>query len=598
MRKKSYIKIDLVIGIVILFIVSAVSPLTTGIDTESDTVDVELEEMLDNLRFLCTGPSDFNSIKYEYYKEKLLSQYLSRSSNDEIVVESEKRDLAIIANHPSTSISSYGGHMNSPWPIKCHNLHHTSQSPYSTADNPGIEKWRFLGGHWIEQGSVIDNDGIIYFGEGWGDLIALYPDGTLKWKYELDGQILGSTPAIAEDGTIYVGAWDNYLYAMNPDGTRKWKFNARSADISSSPAIADDGTIYFGTLWNLGDGGKIFAVNPDGTEKWYYQTGYHVSSCPAIGNDGTIYIGSGDDYLYAMWSNGSLRWRFKTGDWIKGPPSIADDGTIYIGSFDGYLYALYPNTGTMKWKCRIGDGSETNPSIANDGTIYIGGNKLYAVYPNGTLKWSFSIGDGFIHTSAPAISADGTIYFGTDDTGYIYAVNPDGTQKWRKKIANKWVESSPSIAEDGTIYIGSSIDMSKGYLHAFGPQETNDSPTSQSITGPTEGKTGTEYDFTFKATDPDRNPVSFYIEWGDGETTGWTKDYASGEKATYSHTWSEKGNYTIRAKAKDTFGLESDWTEFDIGIIKKNKAVTSNMLLQRILERFPFLQKIIQNLGL
>jgi len=582
------LKIGLSFGIILLFILSAVSPLTTGLDTESDAVDVELEEMLDNLRFICTGSSGFNSIKYEYYKEKLLSQYLSGSSDDEIVVESKIRELAIIADQPSTSISSYGGPMNSPWPIKCHDLHHTSQSPYSTADNLGVEKWRFLGGHWIEQGSVIDNDGIIYFGESWGDLIALYPNGTMKWKYTLNGQIIGSTPAIAEDGTIYVGAWDSCLYAINPDGTKKWKFNAGD-DIASSPVIADDGTIYFGTM---GSDCNIFAVNPNGTEKWRYPTGYYITSDPAIGEDGTVYIGSGDNYFYAMNPDGTLKWRFKTGHYVKGPPSIAEDGTVYIGSWDGYFYALYPNNGTRKWRCSIGGGSETNPSIAEDGTIYIGGRKLYAVYPNGTMKWSFGLGEGHIHQSSPTISADGTIYFGTDDTGYIYAVNPDGTQKWRKKIANKWVESSPSIAKDGTVYIGSSVDMSKGYIHAFGPQETNDPPTEPTITGPSEGKVNTEYEFTFKSTDPDRNPVSFYIEWGDGETTGWTMDYNTGEKAEYSHTWSEKGNYTIRAKAKDTFGLEGDWSEFEIGIIKKSKS-TYNVLFWRLLGQFPMLQKLL-----
>jgi len=563
--------------------------MTTGIDTNTSEVDIELEKMLDNLRFMCMGPDGLIVEKYEHYKEQLLSQYSSDDSKD--VIESDNKESTKFIEQPSIPIVSSGGPMDSAWPIKCYDLHHTSQSPYSTADNPYIEKWRFYAKGWIEQGAVIDDDGIIYFGGGWGDLTALYPDGTMKWKYELDGQILGSTPAIAEDGTIYVGAWDSCLYAINPDGTKKWKFKSVGpSSIASSPVIAEDGSIYFGVM-GPAENGRIYGVYPNGTEKWHYDTGYWITSDPCIGDDGTIYIGSGDNYFYAMNPDGTLKWRFKTGHYVKGPPSVADDGTVYIGSWDGYFYALYPNNGTMKWRCSIGGGSETNPSIADDGTIYIGGRKLYAVYPNGTKKWSFGLGDGHIHQSSPTISADGTIYFGTDDTGYIYAVNPNGTQKWRKKIANKWVESSPSIAEDGTVYIGSSYDMSGGYLHAFGTQQTNNPPTEPTITGPTEGKTGTEYDFTFKAIDPDRNPVSFYIEWGDGTSTGWTKDYASGYKAEYSHTWSEKGNYTIRAKAKDTFGLEGDWSEFEIGISKKSKS-TDNVLF-RLIGQFPLLQKLL-----
>ena len=292
-----------------------------------------------------------------------------------------------------------------------------------------------------------------------------------------------------------------------------------------------------------------------------------------------------------MYPNGTLKWRFKTGDLIKGPPSISDDGIIYVGSFDGHLYALY-NNGSMKWKCKIGSGTEANPSIALDGTIYIGSpdGHLYAVNPNGTLKWSFSV-KGNIHQSSPAISADGTIYFGTDDSGYLYAVNPDGTEKWKKKIANKWVESSPSIAEDGTIYIGSSFEMSQGYLHAFGSQETNDGPLAPDIDGPTEGKLNKIYDFEFHSTDPDRNPISYYVDWGDGINSGWTIDVNTGESVILNHKWTEVNDFTITAKVKDTFGLESDETTFEIKISNPRTRTSSHWM--QLLDMFPVLQRIM-----
>jgi len=115
---------------------------------------------------------------------------------------------------------SFSGPMNSPWPMKCHDTHHTGRSPYSTASNPGIEKWRFKC-NWVEGGIVIGDDGTLYFGDTHDYFFALNPDGTLKWKYE--GGRITSSPAIAEDGTIYVGSWDRKLYAFYPDGTLKWK---------------------------------------------------------------------------------------------------------------------------------------------------------------------------------------------------------------------------------------------------------------------------------------------------------------------------------------------------------------------------------------
>jgi outer membrane protein assembly factor BamB len=406
--------------------------------------------------------------------------------------------------------------------------------------------------------------------------------------------IMGSSPAIAEDGTIYIGSWDTKLYAINPNGTLKWKSKGVGGSIYSSPAIADDGTIYVGTM---SSGNFIVAVNPNGTIKWSYKTGDSITSDPAIADDGTVYIGSQDDYLYAMWPNGTLRWRFGTGSMIMGPPSIADDGTIYIASWDDYLYALYPN-GTRKWKYKIGVGSANNPSIASDGTIYVGHDALYAVNPDGTGKWKFSFGsDRLNYASSYAISSDGTIYFGVDGNSYggeIIAVNPDGTEKWRKKIANKWVKHSPSIAEDGTVYIGSAHAMDRGYLHAFGNVESNSPPDAPSISGQTQGKVGEEYRFTLRAVDPDNNPICLFVDWDDGDS-GWVDWYASGEQDFVYHTWTTQGDYTIKAKVKDVFDEESDWATFDVKIERKSREV-QQMLFYRLLEHFPKMFPILRQL--
>ncbi len=502
---------------------------------------------------------------------------------------SNNEENKIYEKFPSSS-----GPMDSPWPMKCHDLHHTGRSPHSTADNLGIEKWRFKC-NWVEGGIVIGDDGTLYFGDNHAYFFALNPDGSLKWKYE--GGKITSAPAIGEDGTIYVGSWDRKLYAFYPDGTLKWKENSGNGVIASSPAIANDGTIYVGTMRDF-DKGDVVAFYPNGTKRWIYETGYLITSDPAIGDDGTIYIGSGDTCLYALYPNGTLRWRFKTNDIVKASPSIADDGTIYIGSFDGYLYALYPN-GSMKWKCKVGAGTETNPSIASDGTIYVGGQKLYAIYPDGTLKWSFDLGpERYILKSSPAISVDGTIYTGVKisdgDGGEIIAVNPDGTEKWRKKIAKFRVESSPCIGEDGTVYIGSSFDDGKGYLHAFGKVDSNVPPETPTITGTTNGTAGEEYLYYFASIDPDNNPVSYYIDWGDGTIDEWRIEGASGERVWAERAYTSQGTYTIKAKAKDTLNEESDWATLSVSM-PKNKAINTPFLnfLDNHPQIFPILRQLL-----
>jgi hypothetical protein len=63
------------------------------------------------------------------------------------------------------------------------------------------------------------------------------------------------------------------------------------------------------------------------------------------------------------------------------------------------------------------------------------------------------------------------LYFGSDD-GYVYALNPDGSLKWRYLTGNA-VKSSPAIADNGVMYVGSS-DYSLYAL--WSPSPLADSP--------------------------------------------------------------------------------------------------------------------------
>lgn len=554
--------------------------------TEEVAVDSKQDELLDDLVFYCTGVNGLDIVKYEYYKEKLLENNFDD--------ETDKEDLESYCEVSYPIVDLGSPPMESPWPMKCHDNRHTSQSPYSTTHITNLEKWRYRCGGGVDGGIVIDEDGIIYAGAKDQRIHALYPNGTLKWKFKTDMWIT-TAPALAEDGTLYVGSWDCHLYALNSsNGALKWKVGAHGGTIATAPSIGEDGTIYFGTLIGQ-DEGEIIAVNPNGTIKWIYPTGDYIYSDPAIGDDGTIYIGSDDNYLYALNPNGTLKWRFKTGGYVKAPPSIANDGTIYIGSYDDYLYALNPN-GTMKWKVENA-GTSTNPAIAKDGMIYVSKHtKFNAIYPNGTKKWTFNLGENrHIDGSSCAISNDGTIYVGASISevmnGVIIAINPDGTEKWSKIISNEWCESSPCIAEDGTVYIGSEDDA--GYIHAFGPIESNSPPETPTISGETNGDIREKYWYTIKAFDPDNNPVAFYIDWGDGNK-GWNLDRASGETCYYRHEWNRKGNYTIRVKAKDTLSEESDWATLEVTMPKSKQS--NNMWFLQFLENHPRIFPILRQL--
>ena len=65
-----------------------------------------------------------------------------------------------------------------------------------------------------------------------------------------------------------------------------------------------------------------------------------------------------------------------------------------------------------------------------------------------STSWTFSLG-GYVY-SMPCVGADGTIYVGTDNTGFFYAINPNGTEKWSLFCD---VYANPTLGADGTIYL-------------------------------------------------------------------------------------------------------------------------------------------------
>ncbi len=94
----------------------------------------------------------------------------------------------------------------------------------------------------------------------------------------------------------------------------------------------------------------------------------------------------------------------------------------------------------------------------------------------------------------------------------------------------------------------------------------NVAPEDPEISGKTNIKVNTEYEYTFVATDDNEDEIYLYVTWGDGTTSDWIGPYASGEVVTLSHSWENKGDFTIQAKAKDPFDLESGWSSLEISV--------------------------------
>ena len=124
--------------------------------------------------------------------------------------------------------------------------------------------------------------------------------------------------------------------------------------------------------------------------------------------------------------------------------------------------------------------------------------------------------------------------------------------------------------------------------------DENDPPEKPQIGGPARHEPGVEYEYTFESTDPNGDGVYYYIDWDDGTVHEWVGPFSSGQEIIYTHVYEEKADFILRAKARDTRGAESDWAEFPIYWKAKNKAI--NTFFLQILEQFPILEKLLQNL--
>jgi outer membrane protein assembly factor BamB len=567
----------LILGITTLFMLTILSPLSGGWGVKDD------ETYLENLYLASYNPLIDHTRKHVDY---------TRTNQRNIAVNELNSYVQVLSNNP------LGGPIDSAWPMQSQNQNHTGLSSYNTASNPGIEKWRYKAEGKIDGGIAIDVDGTLYFGDFHGDITALNPDGSLKWKHNINNIILTSCPCIGKDGTIYVSTFGNRLYAMNPDGSLKWRVSV-GGEAGGSPAVADDGTIYVGVMGPGSDKGSVAAINPNGTIKWIYEVDYFVAAHVTIHPDGTIIFGSMDEYIYALHPNGTLRWRYKTDHVIRGHASLDDNGIIYYSCWDGYLYAFNVD-GTLVKKFDMPIPGGETMAFGPDGTIYVTYDGLAAIDPNTwTVKWKFDYPglDEIAYLSSPAVSADGIIYIGVDveDTplGAIYAINSDGTLRWRKYIANQGLVSSPSISSDGTVYIGSwwgSPSGSFGCIHAFNDAISNHPPSKPLLDGDSTIEIGHKYRPQIYAEDLDNQPIKFLIDWGDSQTEETIIWYTSG--VWHDDAWHEYlrlGEKTIRVKSIGIFGEESDWAYLTIEVPYSYQYPG----WQWLYERFPILSTIL-----
>ena len=262
---------------------------------------------------------------------------------------------------------------------------------------------------------------------------------------------------------------------------RLWVTQLPSEVYFCSPVLSiDEKKVFIGTSAIPGVNKKYqFFIALDantGTEIWRMPLGINgVRSAPSVDSDNSIFftvetrdpvtgIITGDE-LWHISAEGNFIWKYDinqdnlTIEVGLSAPTIGSDGTVYVGG--DKLYAVNPD-GSLKWTFTglWPEAIRNAPAIGSDGTIYFVYHNipLTALNPDdGSVKWSLPLGVDDHCFSSPAIGTDGTIYVATQP-GILYAVSQNGNLLWTFDIASVGFtgvfRSSPSIDKNGSLYFG------------------------------------------------------------------------------------------------------------------------------------------------
>jgi hypothetical protein len=198
----------------------------------------------------------------------------------------------------------------------------------------------------------------------------------------------------------------------------------------------------------------------------------------------------------------------------------------------------------------------------------------------------FTSWDGYqaeFNISAVAHNDEGYIITNTIDGEELPEYTPRGKPSYPLHIRGDDVESHDAV--------GGIIKIELIGIHGNNPPEIPE------INGPSSGTTGTSYTYYFSTTDPDENLIYYYIDWNDGNNSGWYGPYPSGTEKSLSHTWSSDGTYNIKIKAKDTFNKESDWATLTVKMpCSYNNPMHHffEFLFQRFSIAFPILRYLVR----
>ena len=409
-------------------------------------------------------------------------------------------------------------------------------------------------------------------------------DGSIVWTYQMES--FSVTKPILKDNAFYTATSGGMMYKINAtDGQRIWMVRLSGFSWDNSITADGQGRIFLA----LYEDRTMNAYDEEtGELLWSYRLHDRSLSFNAY-HDHVVFISDLSGYVYAFnASTGDLIWENKIGNTFDISSPSLSGGLVLIGTRDfeeGAFYALNETTGDILWKYRIGS-SVTAPPTLVDGMLLCGTDNwhMYAFdFGVGGGDWLLSRYDAsntayspmgistWCSVSATCLSHDRIATCHVENT-YDHDIN-DINLTLPGNAKGNWFDASGSLVQlESSYYIIDSIPH-HATINLTISLDQDYAPSTPTLSGPTLGKTGKECSYSASSTDYDNEDIFYLFDWDDGTEESWIGPYASGEECIASHTWDTNGAYTLRVKAKDINGYESDWSDPLLVSMPKQKAL-------------------------
>lgn len=241
----------------------------------------------------------------------------------------------------------------------------------------GKEVGRCSTGAAIYGSPVSDAQGICYAGNNQGELIAFdAAHGKLAWKKKIATQAIESQPCV-DGGRVYVGAWDGFVYCVNvSDGALVWKAPGPYCQkvVNRYYAPSDDGPkVAGGKLWVADRSYRLGRYALDG--KYEGEVARGVAAVGVSEDGQALYLRRLSAGVMKIGLDGKTVWENKeiAAGRIPTPPQEIG-GKVYCVSNTGLLNVLDARNGKLLWRYQTTPGLFVFGGVAvQDGAVIVAG---------------------------------------------------------------------------------------------------------------------------------------------------------------------------------------------------------------------------------